>query len=76
MGVEPTRPIEHNVLSVACLPFHHRGISFLLLVAQGRIELPRIVVMSNVPSHLATERKWIQWESPHLTTNFHVSYQR
>ena len=25
VGFEPTRPYEHYVLNVACLPFHHFG---------------------------------------------------
>gem|GEM_PF-3964738 len=24
-GIEPARPFDHNILSVACIPFHHPG---------------------------------------------------
>lgn len=26
MGLEPTRPIGQQILSLLCLPFHHRGV--------------------------------------------------
>ncbi len=29
-GLEPARPFGLGILSPLCLPFHHRGIAFLL----------------------------------------------
>lgn len=42
VGVEPTRSYDHDILSVACIPFHHPG-----NLRPGRDLHPRIALLQS-----------------------------